>query len=144
MERFPNPAILADHFARELLKIRKKHWNLIRAFSTILKYWRFHNASLLNRREAQRNKGRDPNTKQIKAKRWIPRYKLYSKHDKKKAIRGIKINIKGKINAADRTRLKTIQEGIIPIQSFNKNVTYALAHARVKTGAFGIKVWLFT
>jgi ribosomal protein S3 len=65
---------------------------------------------------------------------------LYSAHDTKKAIRGIKISIKGKINATDRTRVKIIQEGIIPIQSFNKHVTYGIAHARVKTGAFGIKV----
>jgi ribosomal protein S3 len=50
------------------------------------------------------------------------------------------MNIKGKINAKDRSRLKVLQEGIIPIQSFNKNVRYALAYARAQTGVFGIKV----
>jgi len=58
----------------------------------------------------------------------------------KKAIKGIKVIIRGKINSKERTRQAVIQEGIIPLQSFNKNVTYALAHARLKTGVFGIKV----
>jgi ribosomal protein S3 len=65
---------------------------------------------------------------------------LFSPIDAKKAIRGVKIIVSGKINAANRARQAVLQDGIIPTQSFNKNVNYSLAHARLQTGAFGIKV----
>jgi ribosomal protein S3 len=70
----------------------------------------------------------------------MPRFKLYSFHDAKKTIQGIKLSIKGKINSKDRTNTKIIQEGIIPNQTFSKNVSYAIAHAPARTGSFGIKV----
>lgn len=142
VEKYADPNIIANHFAKEFVKQRKKHWPLILSFKSMIKYWRFHNPYKLNSRELNRRRRFEKN--KVKVTNWIPRYKLFSPIDAKKAIRGVKIIVSGKINAANRARQAVLQDGIIPTQSFNKNVNYSLAHARLQTGAFGIKVWMFS
>jgi hypothetical protein len=51
-----------------------------------------------------------------------------------------RIAIIGKLNGANRTKLFVIKRGAIPIQRFNKRMTYGLSQAQARTGTFGIKV----
>jgi ribosomal protein S3 len=51
-----------------------------------------------------------------------------------------KIIIHGKINAATRTKVFFIKHRDVPVQRFNKRLTFALSQARARTGTFGIKV----
>lgn len=57
-------------------------------------------------------------------------------------IKGIKFIIHGKLQGKPRASFSCIQEGIIPIQSFNKNVSFSKQHVYTLMGAFGLRIWV--
>lgn len=60
-----------------------------------------------------------------------------------KAINGIKFAISGKLQGKPRATFSCIQEGSIPVQSFNADIDFAKTHAYTLLGAFGLKIWIY-
>lgn len=57
-------------------------------------------------------------------------------------VKGIKINISGRLNGAPRAKKKTLKIGETPLQSFNANIDYCNSISYTQNGTFGIKVWM--
>ena len=55
---------------------------------------------------------------------------------------GIKIQISGRVGGAEMARSEMFKEGRTPLHTFRADIDYALAVARTKVGALGIKVWI--
>ena len=55
---------------------------------------------------------------------------------------GIKVQITGRLNGAEMARKEMYKEGRTPLHTFRADIDYALAVARTKVGALGIKVWI--
>jgi hypothetical protein len=72
---------------------------------------------------------------------------IYSKFfyslQKKKLIRGYRVEIKGKMNGRLRKKKRIISSGRMPFSSVNSNISYFFSESFTKYGIFGVKVWLF-
>ena len=55
---------------------------------------------------------------------------------------GIKVQVAGRLNGAEMARSEMFKEGRTPLHTFRADIDYALAVARTKVGALGIKVWI--
>ena len=58
-------------------------------------------------------------------------------------IRGIKIQISGRLNGAEIARSEWVREGRVPLQTLRANIDYAYTTAQTIYGILGVKVWLF-
>jgi small subunit ribosomal protein S3 len=58
-------------------------------------------------------------------------------------IKGIKIQVSGRLNGAEIARSECIKEGKMPLQTLRANIDYATARAKTIYGIIGIKVWLY-
>lgn len=58
-------------------------------------------------------------------------------------IKGIKINVSGRLDGAEIAREEHLSRGSIPLQSLRANISYAQERANTTYGAIGIKVWLY-
>nr|ARW60245.1 ribosomal protein S3 [Laurencieae sp.] len=58
-------------------------------------------------------------------------------------IRGIKIQISGRLNGAEIARKEWVREGRVPLQTLRANINYAYTRAQTIYGILGIKIWLF-
>jgi hypothetical protein len=59
-----------------------------------------------------------------------------------KGINGAKFVIHGRLQGKPRASNNIVLVGSVPIQTFQKNIDYALSHTYTKLGAFGMKLWL--
>ena len=57
-------------------------------------------------------------------------------------IKGIKITVSGRLNGVPRSKSKTLQIGILPLQSFTSNIDYYNSTSYTSNGTFGVKVWI--
>ncbi len=57
--------------------------------------------------------------------------------------KGIKIKIGGRLGGAEMARKETQLRGSIPLHTLQANVQYGFTEAVTKTGAIGVKVWLY-
>ena len=57
-------------------------------------------------------------------------------------IKGIKVQISGRLGGAEMARSEMIKEGRTPLHTFRADIDYALAEAHTKVGVLGIKVWV--
>jgi ribosomal protein S3 len=57
-------------------------------------------------------------------------------------IKGIKININGRLNGAPRSKNRVISIKNTPIQTINKPIDYSETTSFTKNGTFGIKIWI--
>jgi hypothetical protein len=55
---------------------------------------------------------------------------------------GFKLTINGPIGKHGRTKIFTLQIGILQIQSYVCNVTYAISFSITKFGSLGIRLWI--
>ena len=62
---------------------------------------------------------------------------------RKKNVKGIKIQVSGRLNGADIARNEWIREGRVPLQTLRANIDYATKEAHTIYGVLGVKVWLF-
>lgn len=60
-----------------------------------------------------------------------------------KEIKGIKVEVSGRLNGAEIARSEWIKKGRMPLQTLRADVDYATATALTIYGILGIKVWLF-
>lgn len=58
------------------------------------------------------------------------------------SAKGVKIIVSGRLNGAEIARDEKFQDGSIPLSNFNKDIDYAVYHARTTYGVIGIKVWI--
>ena len=61
----------------------------------------------------------------------------------KQNVKGIKIQVSGRLNGAEMARSEWIREGRVPLQTLRADIDYATAEANTIYGILGIKVWLF-
>ncbi|MEH0008105.1 MAG: 30S ribosomal protein S3 [Flavobacteriales bacterium] len=55
---------------------------------------------------------------------------------------GIKVQISGRLNAAEMARTETYKEGRITLSTFRADLDYALTEAHTTYGRIGVKVWI--
>ena len=61
----------------------------------------------------------------------------------KQNVKGIKIQVSGRLNGAEIARSEWIREGRVPLQTLRASIDYATREAHTIYGVLGIKVWLF-
>jgi small subunit ribosomal protein S3 len=61
----------------------------------------------------------------------------------KQNVKGIKIQVSGRLNGAEIARSEWIREGRVPLQTLRADIDYATREANTIYGILGIKVWLF-
>ena len=60
----------------------------------------------------------------------------------KQNVKGIKIQVSGRLNGAEIARSEWIREGRVPLQTLRADIDYATREANTIYGVLGIKVWL--
>jgi small subunit ribosomal protein S3 len=61
----------------------------------------------------------------------------------KEKVKGIKIQIAGRLNGAEIARTEWLREGRVPLQTLRADIDYSYKIAQTIYGILGIKVWLF-
>jgi hypothetical protein len=57
-------------------------------------------------------------------------------------IKGLKIQIKGKLNGKDRSLIYRIKLGSIPLSTISQKINYNLFPVNTLFGCFGVKIWI--
>lgn len=55
---------------------------------------------------------------------------------------GIKVQVSGRLNGAEKARSEMFKEGRTPLHTLRADIDYALVEALTKVGIIGIKVWI--
>ena len=58
-------------------------------------------------------------------------------------LKGIKIQIAGRLNGAEIARTEWLRKGRVPLQTLRANIDYSYKTAKTIYGILGIKIWLF-
>lgn len=58
-------------------------------------------------------------------------------------VKGIKVEVSGRLNGAEIARREFFLEGKIPLQTFRADISYANKRAETTYGTIGVKVWIF-
>lgn len=58
-------------------------------------------------------------------------------------IKGIKVQVSGRLNGAEIARSEWIREGRVPLQTLRADIDYSYKRAQTIYGVLGIKVWMF-
>jgi small subunit ribosomal protein S3 len=58
-------------------------------------------------------------------------------------VKGIKIQISGRLNGAEIARSEWVREGRVPLQTLRADIDYSYRIAKTIYGLLGIKVWIF-
>ena len=58
-------------------------------------------------------------------------------------IKGIKIQISGRLNGAEIARTEWLREGQVPLQTLRADIDYSYKTAHTIYGILGIKIWIF-
>lgn len=61
----------------------------------------------------------------------------------KEKIKGIKIQIAGRLNGAEIARTEWLREGQVPLQTLRADIDYSYKTAQTIYGILGIKIWIF-
>ncbi|PIR73212.1 MAG: 30S ribosomal protein S3 [Candidatus Moranbacteria bacterium CG10_big_fil_rev_8_21_14_0_10_35_21] len=62
---------------------------------------------------------------------------------KNSAIKGIKIQLAGRLGGAEMSRLEWAAKGTLPLHTLRANIDFAKATAFTTYGTLGVKVWLY-
>jgi small subunit ribosomal protein S3 len=62
---------------------------------------------------------------------------------KAKNVKGVKIEISGRLGGADMSRREWLSKGSIPLHTLRADVDFARGTARTTYGAIGVKVWVY-
>lgn len=58
-------------------------------------------------------------------------------------IKGIKVQVSGRLNGAEIARSEWVREGRVPLQTLRADIDFAYKTAQTIYGILGVKVWLF-
>lgn len=61
----------------------------------------------------------------------------------KAEVKGVKVQISGRLNGAEIARTEWVREGRVPLQTLRANIDYSYKTAQTIYGILGVKVWLF-
>ena len=61
----------------------------------------------------------------------------------KAGVKGIKTEVKGRLNGADMARKEGYSEGRVPLSTLRADLDYAHAEADTTYGKIGVKVWIY-
>nr|YP_009106392.1 ribosomal protein S3 [Fusochloris perforata]AIT95213.1 ribosomal protein S3 [Fusochloris perforata] len=65
------------------------------------------------------------------------------KRAKQSRVKGIKIQVSGRLNGAEIARSEWIREGRVPLQTLRANIDYSFKTAKTIYGLLGVKIWIF-
>lgn len=60
-----------------------------------------------------------------------------------KDVKGVKIEVSGRLGGADIARREWMKEGRLPLQTIRSVIDYSLAEALTTYGTIGVKVWIY-
>ncbi|MBI4692125.1 MAG: 30S ribosomal protein S3 [Candidatus Terrybacteria bacterium] len=60
-----------------------------------------------------------------------------------KAVKGVKINLSGRLGGAEMGRREWLKKGAIPLQTLRADIDFARERAHLPYGDIGIKVWVY-
>ena len=60
-----------------------------------------------------------------------------------KEVKGVKIEVSGRLNGTEIARREWLKLGRLPLQTFRADIDYAKCEAHCTYGAIGIKVWVY-
>lgn len=63
--------------------------------------------------------------------------------DKNKIVKGIKVEVSGRLGGAEMSRKEWLSKGTIPLQTLRADIDFSRATARTTYGAIGVKVWIY-
>ncbi len=63
--------------------------------------------------------------------------------DKNNEVKGVKIEVSGRLGGAEMSRKEWLSRGTIPLHTLRADVDFARATARTTYGAIGVKVWIY-
>lgn len=58
-------------------------------------------------------------------------------------VRGVKIQVSGRLNGAEIARTEWVRSGRVPLQTLRANIDYTYQTAQTIYGVIGVKVWVF-
>lgn len=61
----------------------------------------------------------------------------------KAKVKGIKIQVSGRLNGAEMARSEWIRHGRVPLHTLRANIDYTYTTAKTIYGLLGIKIWIF-
>lgn len=61
----------------------------------------------------------------------------------RQGVRGIKVNVSGRLGGAEIARSESYHEGTIPLQTLRADIEYGFAEAATTYGRIGVKVWIY-
>lgn len=61
----------------------------------------------------------------------------------KAEVKGIKIQVSGRLNGAEIARTEWVREGRVPLHTLRADIDYAYRTAKTIYGILGVKVWVF-
>lgn len=62
---------------------------------------------------------------------------------RKAGVKGIKVQVSGRLNGADIARAEDVRDGAVPLQTLRANIDYCSKSAKTIYGLLGIKIWVF-
>ena len=63
--------------------------------------------------------------------------------DKNKNVKGVKIEVSGRLGGAEMSRREWLSRGTVPLHTLRADIDFARATAFTTYGAIGVKVWLY-
>lgn len=61
----------------------------------------------------------------------------------RQGVRGIKVNVSGRLGGAEIARSESYHEGTIPLQTLRADIDYGFTEASTTYGKIGVKVWIY-
>lgn len=58
-------------------------------------------------------------------------------------VKGIKVQISGRLNGTDIARSESLREGPVPLQTLRADIDYSSKSAKTIFGLLGVKIWVF-
>ena len=69
--------------------------------------------------------------------------KILERYRIENELKGIKIQIAGRLNGAEIARIEWVREGRVPLQTLRADIDYSYKTAQTSYGILGIKIWIF-
>lgn len=68
---------------------------------------------------------------------------IVQRAESRRVVRGVKIQVSGRLNGAEIARTEWILKGRVPLHTLDANIDYHARTAKTIYGLLGIKVWLY-
>ncbi len=93
------------------------------------------NASLVAQQVAEQLEKRMPYRRILKS--------MLEQVEKNKNVKGIKIEVAGRLGGAEISRREWLSKGMVPLHTLRADIDFSRATAKTTYGSIGVKVWLY-